>query len=71
MSQRLNIYMFPYADTWADYILLDLHGDTYPYASVQAYQREVNKVLQSGNYRILAAQDGYLLLKRELPHYPS
>jgi uncharacterized membrane protein len=68
MSQRLNIYMFPYADTWADYILLDLHGDKYPYASVQAYQREVNKVLQSGNYRILAAQDGYLLLKRELPH---
>lgn len=72
MSQRLNIYMFPYADTWADYILLDLHGDRYPYASVQAYQREVNKVLQNGNYRILAAQDGYLLLKRNfLITYPD
>ena len=67
MSQRLNIYMFPYADTQADYILLDLRGDIYPYATRQAYQHEVNKVLQRGNYRILAAQDGYLLLKRELP----
>jgi uncharacterized membrane protein len=71
MSQRLNIYMFPYADTQADYILLDLRGDIYPYATRQAYQHEVNRVLQSGNYRILAAQDGYLLLKRALPliHY--
>jgi hypothetical protein len=68
MSQRLNIYMFPYADTQADYILLDLRGDIYPYATRQAYQREVNRVLQSRNYRILAAQDGYLLLERALPH---
>jgi hypothetical protein len=67
MSQRLNIYMFPYADTQADYILLDLRGDIYPYATRQAYQHEVNRVLQSGNYRILAAQDGYLLLKHALP----
>ncbi len=66
ISQRLNIYMFPYADTQAEYILLDLRGDKYPYAFAQAYKSEVNKVLQSGNYGILAAQDGYLLLKHGL-----
>jgi uncharacterized membrane protein len=66
LSQRLNVYMFPYADEQADYILLDLGGDRYPFASVQAYQREVKQVLRSGQYGILAAQDGYLLLKRGL-----
>jgi predicted membrane protein DUF2079 len=67
LSQRLNIYMFPYADDRATYILLDLTGDRYPYFNAQAYTSEVQKVLQSGNYGILAAQDGYLLLERGLP----
>jgi uncharacterized membrane protein len=67
VSQRLNVYLFPYADDRADYILLDVTGDRYPYATAEAYTSEVKKVLQSGNYGILAAQDGYLLLKRGLP----
>jgi hypothetical protein len=71
LSQRLNVYMFPYADDRADYILLDLTGDRYPYFNAQAYTREVKKVLQSGNYGILAAGDGYLLLERGLPFCPS
>ena len=68
LSQRLNVYMFPYADDRANYILLDVTGDRYPYFNTQAYIREVKKVLQSGNYGILAARDGYLLLERGLPH---
>ncbi len=67
LSQRLNVYMFPYADDRAGYILLDVTGDRYPYFNAQAYTREARKVLQSGNYGILAAGDGYLLLERGLP----
>ena len=67
LSQRLNVYMFPYADDRADYILLDVTGDKYPYFNAQAYTREVKKVLHSGNYGILAAENGYLLLERGLP----
>src|SRR2546421_32306 len=67
LSQRLNVYMFPYADDRANYILLDVTGDRYPYFNPQAYTREVKKVLQSGNYGILAAENGYLLLERGLP----
>ena len=67
LSQRLNVYMFPYADDRANYILLDVTGDRYPYFNAQAYTHEVKKVLQSGNYGILAARDGYLLLERGLP----
>jgi uncharacterized membrane protein len=67
VSQRLNVYMFPYADDRANYILLDVTGDRYPYFNAQAYTREVKKVLQSRNYGILAAGDGYLLLERGLP----
>jgi uncharacterized membrane protein len=67
LSQRLNVYMFPYADDRAAYILLDVTGDKYPYFNAQAYTREVKKVLQSGNYGILASGNGYFLLKHGLP----
>lgn len=66
VSERTQIYLFPYADDRADYIFLDVTGNTYPLFSYQ-YIHEVKKVLFSGNYGILAAQDGYLLLKRGLP----
>ena len=66
ISQRLNIYLFPYADNRADYIFLDVTGNTYPLVSY-LYKHEVKKVLLSGDYGIVAAQDGYLLLKRGLP----
>jgi uncharacterized membrane protein len=64
LSQRVTIYLFPYGDNVAQYILLDVTGDKYPYATTQAYNREVKKVLLSGQYGIVTAQDGYLLLKR-------
>jgi uncharacterized membrane protein len=66
VSQRSHIYLFPYGDTVADYIYLDVTSVTYPYVSTP-YIAEVKKVLLSGNYGVVAAQDGYLLLKRGLP----
>jgi hypothetical protein len=59
--------MFPYQDDKADYIFLDVTGDIYPYFGSSAYIREVKNVLLSRHYGIVAAQEGYLLLKRGLP----
>lgn len=76
VSQRAHIYLFPYGDTVADYIFLDVTGYTYPYNSPQ-YITAVKNVLLSGNYGVVMAQDGYLLLKRGLtppgisPYSPS
>lgn len=67
LSQRENVYMFPYEDRQADYILLDVNGDFYPYINSSDYVREAKSVLMSGQYGVAAAQDGYLLLKRGLP----
>jgi len=66
VSQREHIYLFPYDDDQADYILLDVTSDTYPYNPSQ-YMHEVQRVLLAGRYGIAFAQDGYLLLKRGLP----
>src|SRR5260370_34977481 len=71
VSERRSIYLFPSGDTPADYIYLDVTNytspfDSSPYNSPQ-YISEVKKVLLSGNYGVVAAQDGYLLLKRGLP----
>ncbi len=67
MSQREFIYMFPYEDTKVDYVLLDVTSDIYPYSSSSEYASEVKHLLLSGNYGVVAGQDGYLLLKRGLP----
>ncbi|MBV9710892.1 MAG: DUF2079 domain-containing protein [Ktedonobacteraceae bacterium] len=79
LSHRSTIYMFPYGTPFdstkpasistgkADYVLLDLEGDVYPYYTSQEYINGVKTVLLNGDYGILAAQDGYLLLKRGLP----
>ncbi len=66
LSERNSIYLFPYQDDRADYIFLDITSFTYPYLFNQ-YTTEVKKVLLSGNYGVIAAQDGYLLLKKGLP----
>jgi uncharacterized membrane protein len=77
ISERPKIYLFPYADDRADYIFLDVSSDVYPFYGSPDYTHEVKKVLQRGNYGIVAAQDGYLLLKRgvappaALPYAPS
>jgi uncharacterized membrane protein len=69
ISQRKTIYMFPYGVDHAesDYIFLDVTGDVYPYFGSTNYIREVKTILRGGQYGVVAAQDGYLLLKRGLP----
>jgi hypothetical protein len=67
LSHRESIYMFPYADKSAQYVFLDVTGDIYPYFQSSQYTQEVGSVLASGKYGVVAAQDGYLLLKRGLP----
>ena len=67
ISHRANIYLFPYGDDRSDYIFLDVTGDVYPFYGSQPYIHEVKKVLLESDYGVVAAQDGYLLLKRGLP----
>lgn len=66
VSHRFNIFLFPFADDRADYIFLDVSGNTYPLLSFD-YIREVKQILLNGHYGVVAAQDGYLLLKHGLP----
>jgi uncharacterized membrane protein len=63
LSEREYIYLFPYADNVADYIFLDVTSAPYPYTAAQ-YTSEVQRLLLDGQYSVVAAQDGYLLLKR-------
>jgi hypothetical protein len=65
LSERNSIYLFPYQDNQAEYIFLDITSVTYPY-NMNPYTNEVKKIMLSGNYGVVAAQDGYLLLKKGL-----
>ncbi len=67
ISQRNSIYLFPYGDNNADYIFLDVTGNIYPSFNEFDFITRVKQVLLDGNYGVLAAQDGYVLLKRGLP----
>ncbi len=66
LSHRYTMYMFPYGDNKADYILLDTTSDVYPFYGTDDYVKEAKAVLLGGHYGIVAAQDGYILLKRGL-----
>jgi uncharacterized membrane protein len=66
LSERAHIYLFPYQAERVEYILLDPTGDVYPLTS-SAYRQETQKILQSGDYRVLASENGYLLLQRIMP----
>jgi len=63
LSHRSNIYLFPYGDDQADYVFLDVVSTTYP-LNYAPYLHEVKKLLLKENYGLVAAQDGYLLLKQ-------
>jgi hypothetical protein len=67
LSHRSSIYLFPYAVGQAQYIFLDVTSDFYPYYGFNDYIHKVHDTLSSGQYGILAVQDGYLLLGRGLP----
>ncbi len=66
VSHRAKIYLFPYADTTADYIFLDVTSDLYPFVNSLDYIRAVKTLLLDGSYGIVAAHSGYLLLKHGL-----
>src|SRR5579885_56751 len=67
VSNRTDVYLFPYGVGSADYIFLDVTSDSvYPYQQGQ-YLSAVKALLLHGNYGVVAAQDGLLLLKRGLP----
>ena len=67
LSHRSDIYLFPYAVDQAQYIFLEVTSDVYPYYSFHDYLQAVKNTLSSGQYGIIAAQDGYLLLGHGLP----
>jgi uncharacterized membrane protein len=67
LSHRSAIYLFPYKADQAKYVFLDVTSDVYPYYSFHDYLQAVKNTLSSGQYSIIAAQDGYLLLRRGLP----
>jgi uncharacterized membrane protein len=67
LSERQEIYLFPFAVGHADYILLDATGYYYPYANYKAFASEARSILQSGTYGVVDMDDGYLLLKRGYP----
>ena len=64
LSHRSDIYLFPYAVNQAQYIFLDVTSDVYPYYGFNDYLQGVKDILSGGQYDIVAAQDGYLLLRR-------
>jgi uncharacterized membrane protein len=66
LSHREHIYFFPYAKNLADYILLNLYTDPYPFTQKELLS-EVQDVALNGHYGLLAAQEGFLLFKRGLP----
>ncbi len=63
LSHRADIYLFPYAANQSQYIFLDVTSDVYPYYGFNDYLQGVEDILSSGQYDIVAAQDGYLLLR--------
>jgi uncharacterized membrane protein len=67
LSQRQSIYLFPYADDHADYILLDATGYTYPFKNYDDFAATVKTILRKGDYGVIDMRDGYILLKRGYP----
>ncbi len=73
VSHRSDIYMFPYAtglyktSYQAQYVFLDVTSDLYPYIQTSSYVHDVKELMVNGAYGVVAAKDGYILLKRGLP----
>jgi uncharacterized membrane protein len=64
VSHRPAIYQFPDGVNKAAYIFLDMEGSVYPEPSEDDYVAAVRSVLSSGNFALVDAQDGYILLHR-------
>jgi len=62
VSQRQRLYLFPDID-YADYIFLDVTATPYPIDQASQWWR-VQQLLDGDEWGIVAARDGYLLLRR-------
>ncbi len=62
VSQRERLYLFPDV-AGADYIFLDVTATPHP-IDVPSLEWRVRELLQGGEWGVVAARDGYLLLKR-------
>jgi uncharacterized membrane protein len=67
LSERREIYLFPYAIGHADYILLDASGFYYPYANYNAFASKAKSIIEDNTYGVVDMDDGYLLLKKGFP----
>lgn len=67
ISHRKSVYLFPYQDTVADYVFLDVTSDIYPFYSSTDYISAAKGLLLNGAYGVIDADDGYLLLKKGAP----
>ena len=65
LSHRPFIYLFPDHATTADYVFLDVTGNIFPLQDTPAaYVSLVRDLLAGGQYHVVRAEDGYLLLAR-------
>jgi uncharacterized membrane protein len=71
LSNRRFVYLFPYRAVEADYILLDVTSNPYPLSDAAAYVQNIWQTLTSGLYKVVVAQDGYLLLQRGTVQEPG
>jgi hypothetical protein len=62
VAHREKAYLFPAVND-AEYVFLDVTGSPYP-ISVKGLTLEVQWLLDSGDFEVLVARDGYLLLRR-------
>jgi uncharacterized membrane protein len=65
LSHRQRAYFYP-AINDAEYVVLDVTSSSYPLTPHGLYL-ETKQLLRSGEFGVLAARDGYLLLQRGLP----
>ena len=71
LSERRYIYQFPDGVQRSQYIFLDIESDYYPETSELNYANDIMPLLQSGQFMLVDAKDGYLLLQRNQPGTPG
>lgn len=70
VSQRRTVFMYPRLsnnEEMAQYILLDVTSNPFP-QKPPVYQQGVQALLRSGDYSLVEAEDGYILLEHRLPN---
>jgi uncharacterized membrane protein len=65
LAHREKAYFFPAVND-AEYVILDVTGSPYPIRPEEVHET-VQRLLSSGEFGVLAARDGYLVLERGLP----